>query len=94
MIPNECTSGTYQGYSLPNPVTDLSLYEDSASSSTAYKLYSDQFTYPILITSYSAGVVWKIKVQYTWFGSPAPDYTLKVYSTQDLEIKDANGNTS
>jgi len=29
-------------------------------------------------------------VKYQWFGSPHPDYTVKVYSTQTLEIKDAN----
>jgi len=94
LIPNECTSGTYQGYSLPNPVADITLYEDGSTANTAYKLYSDQFVYPILLTSYSAGVVFTMKVTFSWFGSPAPDYTLKLYTKQDLEIQDSNGDTS
>lgn len=80
LVPNECTSGTYQGYSLTNPVVDITLYEDGSATNTAYKLYADQFNYPLLITSYSAGVVWTIAVTITWFGSVAPDYTVKVYS--------------
>lgn len=94
LIPNECASGTYQGYSLPNPVVDISLYEDGSSSRTTYKLYSDQFNYPLLLTNYNAGVVFTITVQFTWFGSPAPDYTVKVYSQQDLEIKNHRGLTN
>ena len=41
LVPNECTSGTYQGYSLTNPVIDITLYEDGSSTNTAYKLYAD-----------------------------------------------------
>jgi len=82
MIPNECTTGSYVGYTLPNPVIDMSLFEDGSSSYSAYKVYSDQFNYPFLITSYSAGTVFSLKVKYTWFDSPAKDYTVKLYSKQ------------
>jgi len=93
LVPNECTTGTYLGNQVTSPVIDIELYKDAQTITTAYKLYSDQFAYPLLITSYDAGVVWKISVQYTWFGSSAPDYTLKVYSKQDLSLLDASGNS-
>lgn len=80
MIPNECTTGEYSGYTLPNPVLDMSLYEDGSSSYTTYKVYSDQFNYPFLITDYTAGTVFSLKVTYTWFDSPHKDYTVKLYS--------------
>lgn len=41
MIPNECTTGTYIGYQLPNPVVEVTIYEDGSSSYSAYKVYSD-----------------------------------------------------
>ena len=62
IVPTECTTGSYQGYSLTSPVIDITLYEDGSSTNTAYKLYADQFNYPLLITSYSAGVVWTVTV--------------------------------
>lgn len=48
----------------------------------------------MLLTSYSAGVVFTIKVTFTWFGSPAPDYTIKLYTKQDLTIADSQGDSS
>ena len=36
----------------------------------------------------------KVKVKYTWFDSPVKDYTLSVYSKQDLKVKDHLGKTS
>lgn len=47
-----------------------------------------------MITSYDAGTVWTVNITVTWFDSPTPDYTLKVYSTQDLEILDFDGETN
>ena len=71
----------------------MTIYEDGSQSYTTYKMYSDQFTYPLLLTQYSAGTVFSIKVKYTWFDSPAKDYTVKIYSKQssDITIKDENG---
>ena len=82
MIPNECTTGTYIGYQLPNPVVEVTIYEDGSSAYSAYKVYSDQFNYPFLITSYSSGTVFRVQVKYIWFDSPAKDYTVKLYSKQ------------
>lgn len=41
---------------------------------------------------YAANDVFKIVVKYLWFGSPHPDYTVKVYSEQSMVIRDSNGN--
>tara|TARA_B110000285_G_scaffold232359_1_gene303236 strand:+ start:1251 stop:1982 length:732 start_codon:yes stop_codon:yes gene_type:complete len=94
LVPEECTSGTYLGNSLTAPVADVTVYQDGSTVSSTYKVYSDQFNYPLLVTTYSAGVVFKFAVQYTWFGSVAPDYTITVYSKQNLEVKNANGGTN
>ena len=29
-------------------------------------------------------------VEYEWMGSPAPDYTVSIYSSQNLEVLDKN----
>ena len=62
------------------PVIDITIYEDGSEVSTTYKIYSDQFNYPLVKESYTAGVVFRIAIQYSWFGSVAPDYTVSVYS--------------
>ena len=71
MIPNECTTGDYSNIELPNPVLDVTVYEDGSQSYSTYKVYSDQFNYPLLFTQYSAGTVFSLKIKYDWFGSPA-----------------------
>jgi hypothetical protein len=39
--------------------------------------------------------VFSFGVDYWYFFSPVPrDFTIKVYSSQDLEIEDENGNTN
>jgi hypothetical protein len=38
----------------------------------------------VLENDYTAGTVFQLAVRYTWFGSPFKDYTVKVYSKQDL----------
>jgi len=94
LVPNECNSGIYQGNSISSPVVDITLYKDAASIYTDYKVYSDQFNYPLLVSTYNAGVVWRVTIEYVWYGSAAPDYTLKVYSKQALSILDSDGNTN
>lgn len=42
--------------------------------------------------SYAAGDVFELAIKYLWFGSPHPDYTIKVYSKQNLAIRDSSGN--
>jgi hypothetical protein len=99
VIPNECTTGTVTFSSgatstLPNPLLHYQVWKDGASAYSAYKYVSDQFSYPILLTSYSAGDVFKVVVGYTWFNSPAKDYTVKIYSKQSLSVKDSTGATN
>ena len=89
IIPNECTTGSVtfsngSSATLSNPLLDYEVWKDGASSYTAYKYVSDQFSYPILLTTYSAGDVFKVVVGYKWFNSPAKDYTVKIYSKQSL----------
>jgi hypothetical protein len=83
VIPNECTSGAVTdewgySYSLSNPLLNFEVFKNGAS--VTYKYVSDQFSYPILVTSYSAGDVFKVVVKYLWVNSPAKDYTVKIYS--------------
>lgn len=54
----------------------------------------DQYAYPILLTSYAGGDVFKVRAKYLWFNSPAKDYTVKIYSKQALEVKDSTGATN
>ena len=44
------------------------------------KYYIDFGHSPSKVSSYNAGDVFEIQVQYYWVGSPHPDYTVKVYS--------------
>mmetsp|Transcript_14015 Transcript_14015/g.23812 ORF Transcript_14015/g.23812 Transcript_14015/m.23812 type:complete len:87 (+) Transcript_14015:1228-1488(+) len=51
------------------------------------------FSKPILVkeAEYESGDQFRIEVQYDWEMSPSPDFTLKIYSRQELEIRDAKG---
>ena len=52
---------------------------------------------PLIIqeADYNAGDVFRINVGWDWgFGPEAQDYSVLVYSTQDLEVKDSNGETN
>lgn len=52
---------------------------------------------PVLISEaqYKAGDKIRLEVIYSWMLGVAPrDYTIMVYSKQDLKIKDANGHTN
>jgi len=59
-----------------------------------YKYYEDAMTEPLVIKEYAAQEEFIVYVQYEWLDSPAPDYTVKVYSKHDLEIYDENLGTS
>lgn len=52
----------------------------------------------VLEADYSASDVFTIKAQFNWRASfqtyPAKDYTVKVYSKQNLEVKDSSGKTN
>lgn len=55
---------------------------------------SDQFSYPILLKTYSAGDRFKVRAKYLWFDSPAKDYTVGIYSKQNLEVLDSTGSSN
>jgi hypothetical protein len=40
-------------------------------------------------TDYEAGDQFELRVRYDWNGSPARDFTVKVYSKQELHIVNA-----
>ena len=48
----------------------------------------------VYYSSYVAGDVFAIQVQYNWWGATKEDFTVKVYSKQDLEVLDSDGNTN
>jgi hypothetical protein len=43
---------------------------------------------------YSAGDVFTMEVDYSWDMFYVKDYTIKVYSSQTLDVKDFNGETN
>ena len=60
---------------------------------TQYSLFST----PLIIqeADYEAGDVFTMNVGWDWgFGPEAQDFSVLVYSTQDLEVKDSNGETN
>ena len=55
------------------------------------------FSEPFMVeeANYEAGDTFEITVNFDWgFGPEAQDYSVLVYSSQDLEVKDANGETN
>mmetsp|Transcript_1826 Transcript_1826/g.2454 ORF Transcript_1826/g.2454 Transcript_1826/m.2454 type:complete len:101 (+) Transcript_1826:1485-1787(+) len=52
-------------------------------------------SYPILITSYTAGTVFKLDVYYIFpVDHPKKDYTVRLYSKQNINVYDADGETN
>ena len=43
---------------------------------------------------YDAGDVFTMEIDYTWDLFFAKDYTIKVYTSQELEVRDSNGETN
>lgn len=84
------------------PSVAVSVYKNTADAANLVSSYTqnDYFSYPIQILSneYSAGDKFYITVLYQWtygIGSyPAKDYTVHVYSKQDLSILDRDGKTN
>jgi len=73
MVPLSCTLNT-------SPIAFIAIYRDGNLIDSRY--YYDQVHYPILLeeANYEAGQELTVSVQYDWKLSPAPDYTVKVYS--------------
>ena len=100
MIPNECTTETItfnQGQSsltYSSPFLDLQVWKQGENSYFGEYFDMDQFSHPILLTSYNANDSFTLKVRYLWMGSPAKDYTVRIYSKQKLEVLDSHGKTN
>ena len=58
--------------------------------------YAEWQTYPMYVhySDYSGTDTFAMQVVYDWWGSTKEDFTVKVYSKQDLTIRDPDGNTN
>ena len=86
MVPNACTSGLYQNIAVSDPVVDIRIYNDDTLST--YKIYSEQFNYPLLVTQSTEWATWRIDVKYTWFDYPFRDYTVNLHSRNLAAVAD------
>jgi len=89
MVPTQCTP------IYPQPLVDIYIYQNGVNLENKY--YMDYLNEPMLIAEadYEAGDTWTFEIDYWWFSGRTPrDYTVKVYSSQDLEVKDKKGNTN
>ena len=106
MVPESCTTGTYtytdsngnqQTDPMTKPIVYYALY-NAADTNTplGQKYYVEQYSKPIKIAAadYTANTSFLLMVKYYWMNSPAKDYTVKVYSKQNLSVLDSNGNTN
>lgn len=95
MVPDSCWSGAY-------PIIRFTVYKNTQDVIVKNLYYYDAYHIPVQVTSgsYSAGDKFIMTVAYDWeYGSSsypwkAQDYTLKIYSKENLEIKDADGKTN
>ena len=78
MVPEEC-QGAYGA-----PLLLVELY--NGYNRLDYKYYPDMLNMPLMVEegSYSGGTTFTLKVQYKWFINPVREYTVGVYSSQDL----------
>ena len=92
IIPSECTTGniTLKGNEIKfeNPVLYFEVQEWSSFLNKYVmrkgKYYEDGLHNPVVLEDYKNNTEIVIYIQYEWFDSPAPDYTLKIYSKHDL----------
>jgi len=88
MVPKRCS--LFMG----NPMIYTKIYKNDEMFEY---YYFDYYHEPMMFAEadYEAGDIFTIEYDTMWFFSPIPrDYTIKVYSSQDLEIKDSDGNTN
>ena len=59
-------------------------------------MYEEQWVEPYQIaeSDYEAGDEFTMEIDYLWDTFYAKDYTIKVYTAQELEVRDANGETN
>ena len=93
VIPSSCFGGSYtfQGTtytSQTKPTVFFAIYKNAASTWTTYTWHAFQFTRPLLVAAsgYAAGDVWKLKTNVYFVGSATREYTVHVYSKQNLKV--------
>ena len=95
-VDEACTTGTFtygtQSFDVTAPVIYFGLY-DSRGNLLGYKFYVESSHTPMILKpgQYKAGEKYKIEVYVEFFKSPARDYTVGIYSDQDIQITDENG---
>jgi len=105
LVPSACTTGDFtyttggeeQTITATSPLAYIGLYKNTdLVNVVTYRYYFESFAMPIKVeeADYNNGDVFTLKVKYLWFGSPEPDYTVKVYSKQNLAIRDSDGVTN
>jgi hypothetical protein len=89
MVPRDC-QGSYGA-----PLLLVQLFNGN-NELPDYAFSPDKLNYPLMVeeSSYRAGDTFTLKVQYKWYTNPVRDYTVGVYSSQDLEVKDSRGQTN
>ena len=87
MIPLACT------YYI-SPFQSWSIFINDVYKGGNYKADYKHDPYLVKEADYEAGATFRFKVDYRWYGYSAEDFTVKVYSKQDLEVKDQKGNTN
>ena len=98
-VPDKCTTGLYYSggryHSVSLPIVRYQVYTKNGQEIESFYgqgYYQEQFPYSVIIpeSDYRAGKTLIFYVKYEWMGSPAPDYTVSVYSKQNLEVVDKN----
>ena len=93
VIPSSCFGGSYtfQGTTYTSqtmPTVFFAVYKGTASNWASYTWHSFQFTRPLLIAEadYAAGDKFRLKTNVYFVGSATREYTVHVYSKQDLKV--------
>jgi len=84
MMPKQC-------YSNSKTYPDLYWEVRKEGTRVSYQWYDEQFSRPILLTTWAKGNAMEVNVKYSWFNHPAKDYTIKITSKHSIDIKDAAG---
>ena len=73
MIPSMCQYSNV-------PLSQWTVYKNNVAQETHYYYEYQSYPYMVEESSYEAGDVFTINVDYTWYGVTVEDYTVKVYS--------------
>ena len=90
MVQQSCIGGSYGGYNIIN----FEVY--NGRSRVMQSAYADQYAKVAHVKErdYRAGSTFTIKAQVKWYNNPFWEYTARVYSKQDLDVKNDRGQTN